>query len=487
MSSPSLSAVCPWPGTLTQRIEWIRALVAALAALTLGAALWSARAVLSDHAAAALAVFGLALIAWTVLRWDETPVAIGAGLALVGLGVATPQAFYASLGDELVWLLAGAFVLAAAWQSSGLAERWALRAVARAATAAALLQRLTWIVIATAFVIPSTSGRAALLLPVFLALARALTNSGADNPSRAARIVRAMALLFPTVILLSACASLLGAGAHLVAVDFMRRLGHGAPSFLGWIALAAPFGIVSSLVACFVISRLFLGAEDRSHAITLPASPSGPITPAQRGVVVVTLLTLLAWATTALHGLDAAVVALLGALAVTCKPLTGLDLKTALKKVEWNLLLFMAATLVMGEALLDSGAARALADALVGALPIALLGHVGTLALASLAALLSHLLITSRTARAMVLIPTVALPLAASGVNPALLIFVTVVGSGFCQTLAVSAKPVALFAKAEWPTYGDADLLRLSMALLPLMAALLLVFALGVWPLQGLA
>jgi len=171
---------------------------------------------------------------------------------------------------------------------------------------------------------------------------------------------------------------------------------------------------------------------------------------------------------------------------VTCKRFTGIDLKSALKKVEWNLILFLAATLVMGEALLHSGAANALADTLLRAVPLQAMGAAGVIALVVAIALLSHLLVTSRSARALVLIPTVALPLAATGVDASLLIFVAVIGSGFCQTLRVNAKPVALFAQADAPTYADADLLRLSLALLPVMAALLLFFALFVWPMQGL-
>ncbi|MDP3613889.1 MAG: SLC13 family permease, partial [Rubrivivax sp.] len=185
--------------------------------------------------------------------------------------------------------------------------------------------------------------------------------------------------------------------------------------------------------------------------------------------------------------------ALLGALAITCKPLTGVDMKAALKKVEWNLVLFLAATLVLGETLLRSGAAAALADALLDAVPLQRFGTGGVLMLAILISLLSHVLITSRTARALVLLPTVALPLAAGGLNPALLVFVCVLGSGFCQTLAVSAKPVALFARTEWPpelsqaqTPIDGALLRLALVLLPVMALLLWLFAAFVWPLQGL-
>jgi di/tricarboxylate transporter len=458
-------------------------LAAALAGLTL-LLLTSELTPWPAPARIAVGVFAFAVIAWTVLRLPDTPVALAACIALIGLGGATPRSFYASLGDSLIWLLIGAFIIAAVLQHSGLAERWALRAVAGACTAPRLLMRLTWVISATAFIVPSTSGRAALLLPVFLVLARAVGD---------ARIVRAMALLFPSVILLSACASLLGAGAHLVAVDFMQRIGHDAPSFALWAWWAAPFAIVSSFATTALITALFLDRESRAKPLQLPSPAHEPLTPQQRGVMVVTLLTVAAWAAGALHGVDAALVALLGALAITFKPLTGVDMKTALKKVEWNLVLFLAATLVLGEALLHSGAATALADALLKAVPLAQWGVASVLMLAAAVALLSHLLITSRTARALVLLPTVALPLAATGLNPALLIFVCVVGSGFCQTLAVSAKPVALFARAELPaeledprSSMDSALLRLSLALLPLMALLLWGFALVVWPLQGL-
>jgi hypothetical protein len=44
-----------------------------------------------------------------------------------------------------------------------------------------------------------------------------------------------------------------------------------------------------------------------------------------------------------------------------------------------------------------------------------------------------------------------------------------------------SAKPVALFAMTERPTYTSGDLLRLSAALLPIQFALLMLFALAVW------
>ena len=94
---------------------------------------------------------------------------------------------------------------------------------------------------------------------------------------------------------------------------------------------------------------------------------------------------------------------------------------------------------------------------------------------------LAHLIITSRSARASVLIPTVTMPLAALGHDPVQLIMVTVLGTGFCQTLTVSSKPIAIFSKLEETTFSGNDLMRLSLYLMPMMLATLVAFALVLW------
>lgn len=441
-------------------------------------------AALGRPAQVSLVVFGLALIAWTVLRLDDTPVAMAACAALVLLGSAKPAEFYSGLGDSLIWLLLCAFVMSAALTGSGLAERWTRQALTGAGSLHALMHRLNLAVGLTAFVVPSTSARAALLLPMALALVQTL-------PSTPAR--KALLMLMPTSVLLTACASLLGAGAHLVAVDWIARLGGPQVGFAQWAVWAAPFALASSVLATEAIVRMFLPKEERRRRLTLPpTAPTGtPLTRHQRAIATITALTVAAWATASWHGLEMPVVALLAALAITIKPLTGLDLKSALKKVEWNLLLFLAATLVMGHALLDTGAAQALSSGLMAALgvgPSSKWPMVATLSLAAVLALLSHLWITSRTARALVLLPTVAVPLAATGVDAVTLVMVCTVGSGFCQTLRVSAKPVALFAAAEVDracAITESDLLRLSAMLLLPLWLLLLAFALWIWPLMG--
>ena len=432
-----------------------------------------------QQAKMALIAFAVAIAAWIGTRLPETSVALVAACALVVSGAIEAEHLFSGLGDDVVWLLIGAFLMAAVVRGSGLAQWLLLKAVAGSGSVRGLFHRLTWLMIATAFVIPSTSGRAALLLPVYAALVSEMRDAG---------LRRALALLFPTVILLSACASLLGAGAHLVAVDFMVEMGLSELSFIDWALIGTPFAVITSMVATEVILFLFLDAGTRSRFPQLPDAPQGRLTPRQYRIASLMALIIMLWATTFWHGIDPAMVALLGALAMANKTVGGMSMKEAMKQVEWNLILFLAATLVLGGALLDSGAADWLARAALQHLPQSVMaGPRAAVASRGWVAMASHLFITSRSARAAVLIPTLALPLAIVPTQAALLIVIAVIGSGFCQTFRISAKPVVLYSEHDGASaYTDADLMRLSLWLMPPFALLLLLFALQIWPRLGL-
>lgn len=427
-----------------------------------------------------LAVFVAAIAAWTILGLPDTPVALAGAAILPVVGAIDEDVLYRSLGNDIVWLMLAAFVVAGVLRQVGVVEHVISRLLARLNTVQSLFWALTLLVFATAFIIPSTSARAAMLAPVYLGLSAAIGN---------ARVNRALALLFPSVILLSAGASLIGAGAHLVAADMIERTRGQGPDFLGWVALAGPFSLLCSLLACAVLLRLFLTREERIIAVAQCSEGDTPasLTRQQWTVLAIAGMMVLLFATQPLHGIGMALIGIATALALANEQVSGLSLKAALKGVEWNLLLFLAGTLVIGEALLETGTAQVLAERVVGlvgkdiaAWPAFVIG------IAAIVATLSHLVITSRTARATVLIPALALPLAALGVDPLTLVMVVTLASGFCQTLMVSAKPVALFGAMDPPPFGQADLFRLAGYLIVPFVALLVVVATLVWPLQGL-
>jgi sodium-dependent dicarboxylate transporter 2/3/5 len=434
---------------------------------------------LDARAKMALTVFALAIVGWCLTDIDDTLIALAAAAVLVLCGLASARNLHAALGNELTWLLIGAFIIAAVLRASGLTERLASAVLSRTGSVRALFLAATGVIVATALFVPSTSGRAALLLPVYLALAAAIEGT---------RIRRALALLFPTVILLSAGGTLIGAGAHLIAIEMIQRSGGPGHGYLGWLLLGMPLAIVASFGATFIILLAFLRPAERTQVIRLPQASAEALSGQQRYVGALVALIVIGWCSQPLHGVDAALVTLCGAIALTLKPFAPLSMKQAVKSVEWQLILFLAATTLMGQALIETGAASGLLRPLLASLPQdALANPVVVTALVAAVALLSHLLITSRSARATVLIPLLAPPLAALGYDFGALAILIVMGTGFCQSLPVSAKPVALYADLEHETYRPRDLIGLSLLLLPMMGALLLVFSLWIWPLFGLS
>ncbi|MBA2811873.1 anion permease [Streptomyces sp. KM273126] len=437
---------------------------------------------LGGDARLTLAVFALATSAWIATPIDDTYIALGAGLALTVTGVISSDTLFGTLGDSTVWLLICAFVLAAAVSRTGLAGRAAVFLVGGARTVRQLTHLTTAALVVTAFAVPATSGRAALALPVFLALAKALSDRK--------RLVVMLALLFPTVILLSAVATLIGAGAHLITVSVLWEATGDRIGFTEWLLLGLPLAVVSSHLAAEAVLLTTTRRADRRGPVHITAEQiqqhsdrpvTGPWSQAETRCALLLATVVVLWCAEPLHRVPPAVVALIGAVVASSPALGTVRLKDALKTVPWSLLLFMAATMAMGVALADSGAAKWLVSGLPGGVsPAVFLTAVIVVSTAA------HLVLQSRSARSSVLVPLVVAAAVGAGVNPVAAALASTAAAGFCHTLPASAKPVTLFAEIPGtPTYTPRDLLRLSAVLAPLTAALVLLFAVAVWPLLG--
>lgn len=427
---------------------------------------------MDSAAVVTLVIFAITVVAWMIGRLDDTFVGLLAALALVGAGVIGHGELFGALGGDTIWLLIAAFVLAYGLAATGLPERVAAALIARAKTVRQLAHLITAALLLTALAVPATSGRAALALPVFMALAEVLH----ERP----RVVRALALLIPSVILLSAVATLIGAGAHLITSQLLADATGAGIGFGQWLVLGLPFAVVSSHLCAELVVLLMTRRVDRKQRLPEIPHEEEPLTGEQKRVLVLLGVVIVLWCT----GLvNPAMVALGGAVVVTAPRIGTVGMSEALAKVPWSLLIFMASTAVIGTALSKSGAADWLGRMAFGGVTGS--GVLITVVGVSLAA---HLVLQSRSARSAVLVPLV-IPLAvAAGINPAALAFASTAAAGFCHTLPTSAKPVAMFAAAQGvPTYRKRDLIRLSSVLGPLVAALVVAFALFVWPVLGLS
>ncbi|MCR9085694.1 MAG: sodium/sulfate symporter [Rhodobacteraceae bacterium] len=436
-------------------------------------AIWTMPETLSLEGRKVLIVTLAAIVGWVGTRLSDSIVAIGAALALVLWGAIPEDRLFATLGSELVWLLLAAFVIAAILKESGLVARVMAPVLGRGPCVLSLFAFLTLAIAGTAFLLPSTSARAALMLPVYAALLPLLPDP---------RIGRALALLFPSVILLSAGSSLIGAGAHVVAVEAVDGATGLRLGYMDWVLLGAPLGFLASAVAAGLILWLFVPRA--LWRARLGATTLSSVRDPRQGRILSVLICLIAlWVSEPLHGLSIALVALLGALVLLTPAFIDKRTKDVFRAVDTELLVYLAATMLIAQAMTASGADRWMAAGALEVLPEAVATNATGIAVAlSLVAVGAHLAITSRSARAAVLIPAVALPVAGLGHDAALTVLIVTMGTGFCQTMMASAKPVAIYGNHDAGGFTQADLFRLAFFLAPIKILLLIAFASWIWP-----
>lgn len=427
-----------------------------------------------------LTVFAAAVWLWIFSSFNDTFVALGAAVTLVLANVITAEEFFAPLGHDTTWLLIGAFIVAAAITESGVALRATAMLTQLVSTPRALVHVLAFATTLTAFAVPATSGRAALIVPVLAAVAGVL--GGGKQ-----WLTKVLSLVLPTVILFTAAASLIGAGAHLITLQILDTNGLPTIGVSQWVLYGFPYAAVMSVASAELILLMFSTRSQRAEKVSISKEDFGPLAAGrlgrhQRTALYILGATVILWFTEAIHGIDPAIVAIVSALVITSPGVGTLELKDAVKKVPWNLLLFMAATIAVSQALTASGASEAIASRLLGTNTPALY-VVAVIVVSSLA----HLVIQSRSARSAVLIPLVVATAIPLGINPVAAAFASTVAAGFCHTLPSSAKPLAIFSDVGGvTTFTNPELFKTAAALLPVHLVAMAVFTWIVWPALGL-
>ena len=192
--------------------------------------------------------------------------------------------------------------------------------------------------------------------------------------------------------------------------------------------------------------------------------------------------------TEGLHPLEIATVAIAGGFLLTAPVIGVISWKAGLKAVSWNLIFFVGAALVLGEALIETGAAKWLIDRMFeasglsdGGSPLVVVAGLAVLTLTS------HLYLTSHAARAAALIPPLLYLAGALDLNMVAVMFIATVGMDYCLTFPVSSKALLMFQEIDRETWAPADLLRLSAVMLPVHALLMIGFYFLYWQHVGLA
>lgn len=421
--------------------------------------------------------FAVTTVLWATTRLNAAYVGLSAVMVLVISGAVPQKQFFDALASDIIWLMIGAFVIAGALRETGLATRLTNLVVQRARTVGGAFWMLTFAVVPLAFFVPSTSARAAMALPVFHSLSRSVDDR---------KVTRALALLVPTIVLVSTVMTLIAAGSHLIANDLLEQSSGRSISFAQWAVFGVPFGVAASVLSCAVVMRLFLDRERRSRALPVTRRTPQPLAWKERLALGVVGVMIALWMTQGMHGLEIATVTMAGAL-VLCVPRLGvLRWQDGLKAVSWNLIIFVGAALVLGRALIDADVATLVIDGVFRA------GNLGVsspplfvVVMLAAVTLTSHIYLPSHAARAAALVPPLLYFANALELNPVAVVLIGTVGIDYCLTFPISSKALLMYQELEMETFSAADLLRLSAVLLPLNLLLMVLFYFGYWQWTG--
>jgi sodium-dependent dicarboxylate transporter 2/3/5 len=415
-----------------------------------------------------------AVFVWAVIYWitEALPVPVTALLAsvlCVVLGIAPAQTVLSAYGDPIIFLFIGSFMLAAAFQESGLDRRvafallrfpWATRTPARLLAA---LGAITWAM----SLWMSNTATTALMLPVGVGMLKSLAGDP-ESGSETSRSQFAIALM----LMLTWASSTGGVGTpvgsppNLIALSMLRDLAGRRLTFFDWMAVALPMAVLM-LALCWVILTVRYGARGRLDVDLhrYVAVERGRLGPWRRSEVNVAAVFGLAVALWILPGaaamlsspqapiplfferhLPESIVALGAAVLLFILPV---DLRRGTftltwrraAGIDWGTILLFGGGLALGKLMFETKLAQAVGTAVVRAS-----GADSVWALTAVAIVLGILLseASSNTASASMLVPTIIAVAAGSGMSPIPPVLGATLGASFGFMLPVSTPPNAI-------------------------------------------
>ncbi|HET8782700.1 MAG TPA: DASS family sodium-coupled anion symporter [Pyrinomonadaceae bacterium] len=315
----------------------------------------------------------LAIFAATITGSIVQPIP-GAAIVLLGVtalalfNVLTIKDALTGYADPVVWLVLAAFFISRGMIKTGLGRRIAflfIKAIGRHSLGLAYALGSTETVLAT--VIPSTGARSG---GIIFPIAKSLAEAYESRPGPTARRLGAFLMTSVYQCNVIVCAMFLtGQASNPIIARFAQEVTGIEITYARWAIASIVPALLSLLVVPWLLYRVFPPEIKHTPAASEFASKElklmGPMTWSERLMLMVFGLVAILWITTKLHGIDYAVVAMVG---ISVLLLTGvLDWEDLIsEKAAWAVFIWYGGLIRMAEALGQTGLTKRFAEAAAG-------------------------------------------------------------------------------------------------------------------------
>ena len=447
----------------------------------------------------------LGLLVLVIIVWISECISPAASaVLLIGLAVlglmgkpltegGSPMSSSQALGQMLsgfsssaVLLVAGALFLAVALKLTGLDRRVALMVMTHVGISPARLTLGAMIVgFVLALFIPSATARVGAVIPIMVGITTALGLPVTSSLGATLIIVTAQACSIFNMAVKT------GAAQNLISLSFMEQAFGRTITWGEWFVTALPFTFSMSVVL-FLVTLLLLRphvppVEEARKRLADEVASLGPVTLAERRLMLVAMLLLILWATEGwLHPLDTTTTTQLG-IALLLMPRIGvMTWAQAEKQVPWGTVVLFAAGISLGILLSRTGAANWLAQVTLGQLGLEGMKVYWVIGALSLFSILLHLGFASATGLASTLIPIMiafaqTLPFGAQTIFGIVMIQAMVVSFGFILPTNAPQNMLCYSTGA----FSVREFAKVGIVLTVAGLALLVLLSATIWPMMG--
>ena len=411
-----------------------------------------------------LAVFGMVFVLWVTQAIPTYASALLAIVMLAFTGGWTQKEALAVFGQDVIWLMLAAFVITSGMEKSGFAKRLALFIVSKfGTTARKALLALGIVNLLLSFIVPSTTARAAMLLPICMMVLQVYKAvPGESNFGKQLMIQEIHFNNITTSGILTATAG------QIMAVGYITDMTGYDVTWGEWLMAGMPIAILT-LIASFFIGELLFKSEVKTPPATGGKAVKdelkeelkalGKITSTEIKALIVFGVTVFLWATDGKHldifgfQISLVMVAILAALLFYLPYIGVLNWKET--KIPWDLMVFSAGAYAAGLSLDASGAASFLLNGIFDKFNLEALPKFALFMIVMFIASFSHLVFTSKTVRVVILLPAIILIAQKVGVNPVLLALPASFTICDSITLPPHCKPNLIFYSTGYFTVKD--------------------------------
>lgn len=410
----------------------------------------------------ALGIFLFALIMWVARPIPIYQTSIIAILILPLLNVVEDQEVaFGTLGFDIIWLMVAAFVLSSAINHTNLGKRLALTLVTKLGTtpkgtlAAFMLANFL-----VAFLVPSTTARAALFVPLVLVLLEVYKQvPGESKLGRLMTLQGVQNNAFATSMVMTATS------AQVLAIGFINQMTGARMGYMEWLMGSIPQAIFSAIVMFFIGYKIYKvknsldGLTESKEILKKQLKELGPISDKEKRAALIFAFTILSWATgnyqEAWFGFEISTeqTAVISMLLCLLPGIGVLEWKQA--DIKWDLMIFSAGAYAVGNAFNDTGGAGWMIGGLVEKFGLESMNHSLVALILILTTVFSHMVFTSKTVRTTILIPTIITLAQTIGMDPVPIAMACSFGIAYTITLVPHSKVNALYFGTGYFTVTD--------------------------------